>query len=138
MNLPFPRHLLGWAMGLFSSVLAVGMVINQITFDSELVSTEARMIQATDSSDRRIIEQLMDTQRLLIAQQQQQFLTLRREILEQQIAMLRQQYESSPSANQGLVADRLRALEHKLENIDEQLQSMMLKPKPMVWPEGSF
>ncbi len=131
----FPRHLIGWAMGLFSTVLAVGMVINQVAFDSELLTTEARMIHATDTSDRRIIEQLMDTQRLLIAQQQQQFLTLRREILEQQIELLRQQYERGPQDGKNLLGDRLKSLEHKLENIDQQLQTMILKPKPMVVPD---
>lgn len=130
-----PRHFIGWAAGLISTMFAIGMLINQLAFDSELIATEERLIRNFDGNDRRIVEQLLDTQKLLISQQQQQFLTLRRELLEQQLSSLRQQYEAMPEGSRTMMGDRLHALERRLEEINNQLQTMLLKPKSFA-PDG--
>ena len=135
-----PRHLIGWFAGLLSTIFALGMVLNQFTFDTELIATEARLIHNFDGNDRRIIEQLLDTQKLLVGQQQQQFLTLRRELIEQQLSSLRHQYEASPDEHKPLMIDRVHALERRLEEINNQLQQMLLKPKSSLpdAPQNGF
>lgn len=124
-----PRHLIGWVGGTVSTLLAVGLILNQLTFDSELLAAETRIMTLVDTSDRRIIEQLLDTQRLLIGQQQQQYLTLRRELIDQQLSVMREQYQRSPKEEKGILQERVSALQRKLEEVDRQLQSLLLKPK---------
>ena len=115
-----------WIGGLISGIVALVALADQITFDPELLAAETRVAQLSDHSDRRIVEQLLSLQRLLIAQQRQQFLTLRKELLTDQIERLSDAYADAEADDMPLIGERLQRLESRLENVREQLQKSLL------------
>jgi septal ring factor EnvC (AmiA/AmiB activator) len=126
-----------WTLGATGLTVLGGLLLfgNQLTFDSELAAAETRLTQASDNSDRRILEDLLAMQQVLIRQQQQQFLTLRRDLLSEQIARLWEAYLQAPADEQDSLGDNIDDLKDRLRVIEDQLEQLLTQP---VWmkPKG--
>lgn len=123
---------LTWVGGLVSAAVALFVLVDQLTFDSELLQTETRLVQAGNASGEHVLKELMTTQRIIVAQQQQQFLTLRRDLLVEQIARMHTQYSEATPKDQALLTDRLRQAERRLAGMELQLEKMLLHPRQQL------
>ncbi len=123
---------LSWIGGIVSGAVALFVFVDQITFDAELLTTEKRLVEANDLSDQHVLKELMTTQRIIVAQQQQQFLTLRRDLLIEQIARMHSQYNDATPKDQAILTERLRQSEARLGTMEQQLEKLLLHPKSRV------
>lgn len=119
---------LTWIGGLISGLVALFVLVDQATFDGELHAAEVRLAQASDASDRRILEQLLTMQRVMIRQQTQQYLTLRRDIITEQIARLWERYARASEAEQRSLWSEIEALQRQQEAIEDELEQMLKSP----------
>jgi hypothetical protein len=112
--------------GMATAIIALFVFIDQITFDRELFATETRIVAGSAASDRRILERLLESNEVLIAQQRQQFLTLKRDLLAIQIDRLTDSLRTAPPSEIPYIEDLLDKLERRLESIEIELESMLL------------
>ena len=129
---------LTWVGGLVSAGVALFVFVDQVTFDSELLQAESRLVEAGNVSDRNVLKELMTTQRIIVAQQQQQFLTLRRDLLVEQIVRMRSQYDDATPKDQALLSERLRQAEARLGSMEQQLEKLLLHPNTKLTSNDPF
>ena len=119
-----------WVGGFLAGVAAFVVLIDQVTFDRELMAAETRVMEAQQASDREILEQVLAQQRLALAQQQMQFLTLRKELLTEQIERLNDKLILAPDSEHWWISDRIEALQTKLSLVEQKLEAALLGGMP--------
>lgn len=119
-----------WIGGFVAGLAAFVVLIDQVTFDRELQAAEQRVVESQESSDREILEQVLTQQRLAIAQQQAQYLTLRKELLSEQIERLTDKLIMAPASEHWWINDRIEALQKKLDLVEQKLEAHLLGAVP--------
>ena len=110
--------------------LVTGTVLSdQLTFDRELVSSENRITAQTTQRDRDILAQMMARLDILTAQSRAQYLTLRQDLLKEQIERLQDVLQASDRPRPW-IAGRIKALEGKRQEVEGQLEAHLLGRLP--------
>lgn len=115
------------AIGALSGVVALIVLSDQLTFDTELHAAEVRLAQASDQSDRQILEDLLSMFKMMVFQQQHAALTMTREFIAFQIEAKRAEYlAATHEGEQALIAEEWAALDRRLDHIDDRLKDLKL------------
>lgn len=110
-----------------SGVVALIALSDQLTFDAELHATEIRLVQASDQSDRQILEKLLTMFNIMLFQQEHQALTQTREFITFQIEAKRAEYLAAKTNDeQVIIAEEWSALDRRLDKIDDQIGALRL------------
>ena len=123
--------------GTLAGLAAFILLIDNITFDTELHASETRQLEVVaqakaeaETSDRQIIESIHAQITLALAQQRAQYLTLRQDALKESIERLTDKLITLPEHEHYWVQSRIDDLQEKLDDIERQLEAHILGGTP--------